>query len=151
MRNQFAEEYIRKICELYGDRYDDREEDSRLGGEDWQPGQKARHMSLRAFQRKLKNEENIQISTGKIQKILISGGCWSTERSRIVGELYHEYTARRMDGGENMDRASAIQCIAMDLGIDPQTVSINLPYDKVVYELEDKTKNAIYCERYRKK
>ena len=31
------------ICRLYGDRYDDREEDSRPGEESWIPRQKARH------------------------------------------------------------------------------------------------------------
>jgi hypothetical protein len=32
-------EFIDQICSLYDDIYDDREEDSSIGGEDWAPGQ----------------------------------------------------------------------------------------------------------------
>ena len=31
-------EFIDQICSLYDDVYDDREEDSSIGGEDWAPG-----------------------------------------------------------------------------------------------------------------
>lgn len=41
--------YIDFICGLYGDTYDDREEDSSIGGLDWQPGQKVLHTSLSTF------------------------------------------------------------------------------------------------------
>ena len=55
------------MCALYGDRYDDRLEDSRppaagkkngqsdkrLAGEEWEPGITAEHKSLSAFQREL--------------------------------------------------------------------------------------------------
>ena len=33
-----SEEYITYICSLYGDSYDDREEDSKPKGRDWMPG-----------------------------------------------------------------------------------------------------------------
>ena len=35
MKKNPSKEFINKICSLYGDVYDDREEDSRPGGEDW--------------------------------------------------------------------------------------------------------------------
>ena len=53
-----SSEYIKYICDLYGDSYDDRVEDSRPPaagnefwepGEDWIPGQEANHKSLNAF------------------------------------------------------------------------------------------------------
>ena len=87
-----SREYIDYICTLYGDIYDDRIEDSRPpaagglyrdpGGE-WIPGKTAQHKSLNVFQKQLR-DMGIQISTSKIRKILITGGCWTTERSREV-------------------------------------------------------------------
>ncbi len=82
-------EYVAYICTLYGDTYDDREEDSRPGGEDWIPGVKANHSSLAVFKKELE-EQGISLSTAKIRKILITGGCWSTGRSREVQELYEQ-------------------------------------------------------------
>lgn len=66
-------EYVKMICELYGDVYDDREEDSRPGGEDWVLGIPADHLSLSAFQKRLENI-GIKLSRTKVQKILITGG-----------------------------------------------------------------------------
>ena len=84
-------DFILRICSLYNDVYDDREEDSRPGGEDWVPGQKAQHTSLEAFRQELQDVHGIRLSTAKIRKILITGGLWTTERSREVAELYVRY------------------------------------------------------------
>ena len=59
-------EFIDQICSLYDDVYDDREEDSSIGGEDWAPGQKALHTSLVAFQKELEEGYGIKLSTSKI-------------------------------------------------------------------------------------
>ena len=34
----YGQAYIVMICRLYGDKYDDREEDSRIKGLNWEPG-----------------------------------------------------------------------------------------------------------------
>ena len=80
-----SQEYITQICSLYNDTYDDREEDSSPGGADWQPGLTANHTSLASFQKTLK-EQGIELSTAKIRKILITGGVYTTERSREVAD-----------------------------------------------------------------
>ena len=83
-----SEAFIRYICTLYRDCYDDRLEDSRPpaagsrngqtdkrpAGADWEPGMPAGHKSLNAFQKELSEEHGIRLSTSKIRKILISGG-----------------------------------------------------------------------------
>ena len=58
-----SEDYIRMICGLYDDRYDDREEDSAPGGEDWKPGQTANHTSLVSFQKVLRDQHGVELST----------------------------------------------------------------------------------------
>lgn len=142
-------DFVEKICTLYGDRYDDRVEDSRIGGANWKPGMKSEHKSLREFKRELE-AQGIELSTTKIQKILITGGAWSTERSRAVSEVYNHYRKRRLQGGEGLDKVTAVQRTALDLGITTATVVNNLPYDKAVYN-DAKGRNAAACEKWREK
>ena len=130
-------EFIDQICSLYDDVYDDREGDSSIGGDDWAPGKTALHTSLVAFQKELEDGYGIKLSTAKIRKILITGGCWTTERSREVGELYDKY--------------KSVARVAKELGLSETLVKTYLPYGKVVYDLDDKTGNARRVERWREK
>ena len=131
-----SREYITQICELYGDVYDDREEDSRPGGDDWQPGVPAKHTSLVAFQKTLK-EKGIILSTVKIRKILITGGVYTTERSREVAELFERY--------------KNVKLVAAELELSTALISMYLPYGKTVYDLEEKSGNARRVARWREK
>lgn len=130
-------DFIDQICFLYHDTYDDREEDSSIGGEDWAPGKIALHTSLNSFQKELEEGYGIKLSTSKIRKILITGGCWTTERSREVAELYDKY--------------KSVARVAKELGLSETLVKTYLPYNKVVYDLEDKSGNAKRVERSREK
>ena len=151
--------YIESICNLYGDIYDDRIEDCRppaaggelrKPGEDWIPGQSASHKSLNAFSKELE-DAGIKLSSSKIRKILITGGCWSTERSREVARLFHQYTALAVEEGTGLNSSDAIKKIASDLGVSIVTVSVNLPYQNVVYNLEERSNNAVRCARYKER
>lgn len=154
-----SKEYIEYICNLYGDTYDDRIEDCRPPaageefrdpGEDWKPGQAADHKSLGAFQRQLKSM-GIELSTSKIRKILITGGCWTTERSREIRELFDFYTSSEIDGGKGLADDVAVRRIAEDLEVSIVTVNINLPYLNVVYNLEKRSSNARRCAKYKER
>lgn len=151
MKNEPSWNYIRLICKLYGDRYDDRDEDSRPGGESWIPGRKARHKSLSAFQRELEDIHGIKLSVPKILKILITGGLWTTERTREVGELFEkQMMSPEKDDGER-NKAMAVQAVAEELEISRAMVCMSLPYDRVVYDVPGKSGNAVRCERSRRK
>ena len=137
--------------------YDDRLEDCKPPaagdviqppGKDWVPGQVANHKSITAFQREL-SDKGIEISSSKIRKILITGGCWSTERSREIGLLFDKYTKHVSDYGLGLNSDQAIVKIAEELGVSIVTVSVNLPYQSVVYNLENKSSNAKRCAKYR--
>lgn len=129
-------EFIIHICQLYDDVYDDREEDSKPKGEDWKPGVRANHMSLEAFRKKLKDACAIELSTAKIRKILITGGCWTTARSREIQKIF--------------SKTKSISGVAEKLGVSTALVTMNLPYEKVVYDLKDKSGNAKRIEKWRK-
>ena len=133
-KNDPSRDFIERICDLYGDTYDDREEDSKPGGENWVPGKEANHTSLVAFQKMLK-ENGIELSTAKIRKILITGGCWSTERSREVASLYDKY--------------GSVKRVAEILKVSEALVNMYLPYEKAVYDLEEKSGNAKRIARWR--
>ena len=92
----------------------------------------------------------IKLSTSKIKKILVSGGCWTTERSREIGRLYVVLTKTAEDGEQGLSEREAVKRIAAELGVSAVTVSVNLPYQSVVYKLEKRSKNAVKCERWRK-
>ena len=154
-----SQDYIDFICSLYGSSYDDRIENTspptagdnpRTPGDDWMPGTTANHKSLRAFQKELA-EQGIKLSTSKIKKILITGGLWTTEASRSIQSLYSSYTATIEDGGKSLDPASAIKRIADELDISLVTVSVNLPYSTVVYNLENRSSNAKRCQKYKER
>ena len=146
-----SQEYVGLICRLYGDRYDDREEDSKINGLNWEPGVKAGHKSMASFQKELEEVHGIHLSRTKLQKILITGGCWTTERSREIQWLYEEYTAVKESGGRGLSAEEAIRAIAKHLGISTVSVTINLPYGKVVYGLENKSANAKRIDKWRAK
>ena len=150
-------EYIEYICSLYDDVYDDRLEDCkppsagdafRTPGIDWVPGQVANHKSIIAFQREL-TDKGIELSSSKIRKILITGGRWSTERSREVRALFDKLTRPKSKGGSGLKRDATVAKIASDLNISVVTVSVNLPYESVVYNLDHKSSNAMRCAKYR--
>ena len=154
-----TKEFIEYICSLYGDIYDDRIEDSKPpaagnslceAGADWVPGQLANHKSLIAFQRELKGN-GIRLSSGKIRKILISGGCWTTARSREIIALFDHYTKPVFKGGLELSEQASKRRIAEELDISLVTVTINLPYQNVVYNLENRSSNAIRCARYKER
>lgn len=144
-----SQDYVSFICRLYGDTYDDREEDSKIQGLDWEPAVKAAHKSLAAFQKELEEVYGIHLSRTKLQKILITGRRWTTERSREVQWLFEEYTAPINQNGRGLNPDAAIKEIAKHLEISLVTVIINLPYRKVVYDLEEKTANARRIEKCR--
>ena len=146
-----SQEYVSMICSLYGDKYDDREEDSKIKGLYWEPGVKAQHKSIASFQKELENVHGIHLSRTKLQKILITGHCWTTERSREIQWLYEEYTTPGNNGGKGMEQNIAVRAIAEHLKISTVSVIINLPYGKVVYDLENKSANARRIDKCRER
>ena len=151
MKTDPSKEFINFICRFYSDSYDDREEDSAPGGLDWQPGKTAEHKSLAAFRRELEEEYDIKLSTSKILKILITGNCWSTERTREVGVMYETLTTPVAHGGEGVEKKDAVRRIAAELEISETMVYMSLPYGRTVYDLENKTSNAKRCDKWRKR
>lgn len=157
--NTPSQDYINYICSLYGSSYDDRIENTapptaggevRTPGEDWTPGVPANHKSLQTFKRELE-QRGIKLSTSKIKKILITGGLWTTETSRTIQTCFNSYTSSVEDGGGGMSGSDAVKRIAEELRISLVSVSVNLPYMDVVYNLPEPSANAKRCRRWKER
>lgn len=140
-REKITSDFIEQICALYGDEYNDSIEDSSLGGSDWAPGKTANHKSLRRFKEEL-DEAGVHLSTGKIRKILITGGCYSTQLSREVGRELERYSS--------LPEKERIRKVSEVLDISPKTVNMYSPYSRQVYN-EEPSENARVIKTWREK
>ena len=95
------------------------------------------NQSLSVFRKELKEEHGIILSTSKLRKILITGRCWTTRRSREVAELYNRF--------------HSIGKVAHALGVTSALVTMYLPYNKTVYEIDEKSPAARRTEKWREK
>lgn len=63
--------------------------------------------------------------------------------------MFNNYTKPVDGNGLGLNSIEAIVRIAEELSISIVTVSVNLPYQSVVYNLENKSSNAKRCAKYR--
>ena len=65
--------------------------------------------------------------------------------------MFTHYTKAVSDGGKGLSADVAIKKIAEELEVSIVTVSVNLPYQNVVYKLENRSRNAVRCARYKER
>ena len=130
---------ISDVCSYFGRIYDDREEE--------------RAQSLRGLQRDRDKEkwkaimgsdptinetaEAFSLPAGKIRKLLIAGGMYNTALFRQINEL--------------VDSGLTVAEVAEIVGRKVGTVKSYLDYEKVIYKLDEKSKNAVRIDRFKEK
>ena len=77
------------------------------------------------------------ITTHKVRKLLITGGCYDTE-------MYREVKRMKAAG-------MTVEEIGEVLQMKPATVRTYLPYERVIYNLEERSVNADRLQRFKKK
>lgn len=133
------EALIADVCSYFGRIYDDREEE--------------RAQSLRGLQRERDHEkwkaimgtaptinetaEAFSLPAGKIRKLLIAGGMYNTALFRQINSLV-------ADG-------MSVEDVAAVVGRKAGTVKSYLDYRKVIYNLDEKSKNAVRIDRFKEK
>lgn len=140
-----TEEMIKTACSLFGEPYDNRESPTSLFSSPH--GQKPEHISLRSV------AEEMEISTVKVRKLLISGGFYSTVTSRIVKQLYDEAVKENIKNGMNASQAEkhAVIKVCQQTHLGRASVYSYLPFRNDAYGLEEKSAAAIRQERYRER
>lgn len=81
--------------------------------------------------------KNFGISAMKVRKILITGGAYTNDLVRQIGELHR--------GGKTVDE------IATLLKMTRANVNSYLPYEGVIYNMEERSVAADRQDRYRKR
>lgn len=65
--------------------------------------------------------------------------------------MFEYYTSSVDDGGKGLSGDVAVKKIVETLEVSIVTVSVNLPYQNVVYKLEKRSSNAKRCARYKER
>ena len=140
-----TEEMIKSACSLFGEPYDDRETPTSLFLSPH--GQKPEHTSLRSV------AEEMEISTVKVRKLLISGGFYSTVTSRTVKRLYDEAVKENIKNGMNPAQAEkhAVITVSHQTHFGRASVYSYLPFKNDAYGIEEKSAAAIRQRRYRER
>ena len=79
--------------------------------------------------------KEMEMSPMKVRKILITGGVYSTELSTEIGELYRD--------------GKTVSEIAELLNTSNANVNSYLPYERIVYNMEEKSAEADRQQKYR--
>lgn len=130
-------ELVDKVCAFFGRVYDDAEE--------------SKHLELRGYRRGDREWTHImgsnmtinevaahfKITPMKVRKLLITGGYYDTR-------MYREIQQKIDDG-------MSIAEIATDMGKSPGTIRTYLPYERVIYNLEERSVNADRVQRFKER
>lgn len=79
--------------------------------------------------------KQFELSPMKARKILITGGCYSTDLSTEIGELYKD--------------GKTVGEIAVLLSMTSANVNSYLPYERIIYNMEERSVEADRQQRYR--
>lgn len=96
-----------------------------------------RHLEFRATGSLEETAAHLLLSTYKIRKLLITAGEWSSPFSVQVGRMKNS--------------GQSVADIAAALNVSANLVSAYLPYDKTVYKVPDRTKDAARSDHYRQR
>ena len=64
---------------------------------------------------------------------------------------YEQYTEKKENGGQGLSHQAAVDAISSELELSVGMICMSLPYNRVVYTLDDKSSNAKRCDRSREK
>ena len=79
--------------------------------------------------------KSMELSPMKVRKILITAGAYSTDLSTEIGELWKD--------------GKTVGEIAEMLNMTPANVNSYLPYERIIYNMDEKSVNADRQQRYR--
>lgn len=130
-------ELVESVCSYFGRVYDDFEEDRHRALRGHRPGDERWFETMGEDPTINETAEEFEITPMKVRKILITGRCYDTEMYREIMELKKS--------------GLAVEQIAEKLKKKPVTVRSYLPYERVIYNLEERSVNADKLQRFKKR
>ena len=128
---------VDKVCEYFGRVYNDAEQERLLSLRGHRLGDEAWQKIMRGLPTINETAEEFNVTPAKIRKILVTGGYYDTALYRSIMELRTQGL-----GAEE---------IAEKIGKKKATVQSYLPYEKVIYMMEERSVNADRLRRFKEK
>lgn len=128
---------VEKVCSFFGRIFDDFEAERHEALRGHRPGDEKWLEIMGNDPTINETAAEFDIPAMKVKKLLITGGYYDTE-------LYREIKKMK-EAGLTVEEISKI------IGKRPITVRSYLPYERVIYNLEDRTVNADKLQRFKEK
>lgn len=130
-------ELVEKVCSFFGRVYDDFEEERHLALRGHRPFDQKWEEIMMGDPTINETAEEFGVTPMKVRKLLITGGCYDTE-------MYREVKALR-------ERGMTVERIAEKMEKTPGTIRSYLPYERVIYNLEERSVNADRLQRFKQR
>lgn len=130
-------ELVEKVCSFFGRVYDDFEEERHLALRGHRSGDEKWEELMGGEPTINETAAEFDITPMKVRKLLITGGCYDTE-------IYRRIKALREQG-------KTVEAIAERIQKKSITVRSYLPYERVIYNLEEKSVNADRLQRFKER
>ena len=128
---------VDEVCDYFGRVFDDDEQERHRLLRGHRPGDDRWVEIMGADVTINETAKEFSITTQKVRKLLITGGYYDTEMYREVKKL--------KVAGMNVEE------IGEELQMKPATVRTYLPYERVIYNLDERSVNADRLQRFKKK
>lgn len=130
-------ELVDTVCFFFGRVYDDFEAERHAELRGHKPGDE--HWTELMGDDVTINETAVEfeITPAKVKKILITGDYYDTEQYRLIKEL--------------VERGMSVRDIATEIGKSEVTIRSYLPYERVIYNLEERSVNADRLVRFKER
>ena len=130
-------ELVERICLFFGRVYDDFEEERHLALRGHRPLDGKWEEIMMGDLTINETAKEFGITPMKVRKLLITGRCYDTE-------MYREVKLLREQG-------LSVEQIAMKMGKAQGTIRSYLPYERVIYNLDDRSVNADRLQRFKQR
>ena len=133
--NTAQAEVVKAVCEYFGRVFDDREAERHAALRGHRPDDDYWYDVMGEEPTLNETARKFGITPAKVRKILITGGQFDTSLFRRINKLVGE--------GKTVDE------ISNELGMKPVTVRSYLPYERVIYKMEERSVNADRLMRFK--
>ncbi len=130
-------ELVEKVCAFFGRVFDDFEVERHAALRGLRPGS-MKWIEIMGDEPSInETAEKFCMSPMKVRKLLITGGCYDTEIFREIRK--------------SKDTGLTVEEIAEKIKKKPITVRSYLPYERVIYNLEERSVNADKLQRFKQR
>lgn len=130
-------ELVERICSFFGRVYDDFEEERHLALRGHRPSDQKWEELMNGDPTINETAEEFGFTSMKVRKLLITGGNYDTAMYRAVKQL--------------REQGLSVEQIAEKMEKKPGTVRSYLPYERVIYNLDERSVNADRLQRFKQR